>query len=55
MLCRQHARSLADHRARAVAFTLWDGGELAHRAQAHGLLEDRLLSALVRDLAAATW
>ncbi len=54
-LCRQRARSLAGHRARAVAFTLWDGGELAHRAQAHGFLEDRLLSALVRDLAAASW
>ena len=54
-LCRQHARSLAGHRARAVAFTLWDGGELAHRAAADSFLENRLLSALIRDLAATTW
>ena len=50
-LCRQRARSLAGHRARAVAFALWDGGELAHLAEAQGFLADRLLAALVRDLA----
>jgi len=51
LLCRLRATSLAGHRARAIAFALWDGGETAHRAALHGLLEDRLLAALVRDLA----
>ncbi len=50
-LCRQRATTLAGHRARAISFALWDGGELADRARANGLLEDRLLAALVRDLA----
>ena len=50
-LCRQRARSLAGHRVRAIAFALWDGGELAHVAEAQGFLADRLLAALVRDLA----
>lgn len=52
-LCRERASSLAGHRARAVAFALWDGGELAERAGAQGLLADRLLAALIRDLADA--
>ena len=50
-LCRERARSLGGHRARAMAFALWDGGELAERAGAQGLLADRLLAAVVRDLA----
>ncbi len=50
-LCRQRATTLAGHQARAISFALWDGGELADRARAHGLLEDRLLAALIRDLA----
>lgn len=50
-LCRERARSLAGHRARAMAFALWDGGELAERAGAQGLLADRLLAAVIRDLA----
>jgi len=51
LLCRLRATSLTGHGARAAAFALWDGGETAHRAALHGLLEDRLLAALVRDLA----
>jgi len=51
MLCTQHATTLAGHQARAISFALWDGGELADRAGASGFLEDRLLAALVRDLA----
>ena len=51
MLCRRHAVTLAGHQARAISFALWDGGELAGRARVHGFLEDRLLAALVRDLA----
>ncbi len=50
-LCRQRATTLAGHQARAISFALWDGGELADRAHAYGLFEDRLLAALVRDLA----
>ncbi len=52
-LCRERAWGLAGHRARALAFALWDGGELAERAGAQGLLADRLLAALIRDLADA--
>ncbi len=55
LLCRQQARSLAGHRARAAAFALWDGGELARLAQANGFLADRLLAALIRDLADVPW
>ena len=50
-LCREQACSLAGHRARAMAFALWDGGELAERAGAQGLLADRLLAAVIHDLA----
>ena len=50
LLVRRRARSLAGHRARAAAFALWDGGEIADRAEASGLLDDRLLASLVRDL-----
>jgi len=49
-LCRERASSLTDHRTRAMAFALWDGGELAERATTQGLLADRLLAAIVRDL-----
>ena len=48
-LCRERARSLARHRARAMAFALWDGGELAEWAGAQGLLADGLLAAVIRD------
>ncbi len=51
MLCTRHATTLAGHQARAISFALWHGGELADRARAIGFLEDRLLAALVRDLA----
>ncbi len=51
MLCRRHAVTLAGHQARAISFALWDDGELSARASANGFLEDRLLAALVRDLA----
>jgi len=51
LLCRERAWALAGHRARATAFALWDGGELVQRAEAHGFLADRLLAALIRDLA----
>ena len=50
LLCRQHARSLADHRARAAAFALWDDGELNDLADSNGFPADRLLAAMVRDL-----
>ena len=52
-LCEQRATTLAGHQARAIAFWLWDGGELAYRARQSGTLEDRILSALVLDLAGA--
>ena len=51
LLCTEHATTLAGHQARAISFALWDGGELAYRADVQGFLEDRLLAALVRDLA----
>lgn len=50
LLCCRRAWGLAGHQARAVAFALWDGCELAQRAEAQGFLADRLLAALVRDL-----
>ena len=50
-ICTQRATTLAGHQARAISFALWDGGELAERASAAGFLEDRLVAALVRDLA----
>lgn len=53
-MCAQRASGLAGHRARAIAFWLWDGGELAYRALQSNALEDRLLAALVRDLAATS-
>ena len=43
--------SLAGHRARALAFCIWDDGELARRAMSSGFLEDRLLWAIVGNLA----
>ena len=51
-LCRLEARTMTEHVARALAFLLWDGGELANRAEMQVSLEDRLLWSLVRDLAA---
>lgn len=51
LICQERAWGLPGHQARAMAFALWDGGELAHLAEAHGFLADRLLAALVRDLA----
>ncbi len=51
VICTQRATTLAGHQARAISFVLWDGGELAERASAAGFLEDRLVAALVRDLA----
>lgn len=42
-LCRLEAQTLTGHVARALAFLLWDGGELAYRAEAQVSLEDRLL------------
>ena len=51
VLCTQRATTLAGHQARAISFALWDGGELAHRADASGFIEDQLLAVLVRDLA----
>lgn len=54
LLCRQHARSLAGHRARAAAFALWDDGELNDLANANGFPADRLLAAMVRDLTRTT-
>ena len=53
-LCQQRATTLTGHQVRAMAFALWDGGELAHRAQAYGTLEDRVLAALIRDLTVVT-
>ena len=52
-LCQARAVGLVGHRARAVAFTLWDAGELADLAEANGFPADRLLAALVRDLVEA--
>ena len=51
LLCRQRARSLAGHRARAIAFALWDDGDLADKAEEGDFLGERLLAALVRVLA----
>jgi len=51
LVCRLRATSLAGHRARAAAFAVWDGGETAYRAASQASLEDRVLAALVRDLA----
>lgn len=51
LVCRERAWSLAGHQARAIAFALWDGGEITERAATQGFLADRLLAALVRDLA----
>ena len=53
-ICDTRANSLTAHRARAASFMLWDGGELAWRAATSGYLEDRLLSALMRDLVGDT-
>lgn len=39
------------HRSRALAFQLWNGGELAFRARVGRDVEDCLLAAIVRDLA----
>ena len=50
LLCQQHARSPAGHRARATAFALWDNGELNDLANTNGFPADRLLAAIVRDL-----
>ena len=38
------------HAARAAAFLAWDEGELVQRASRHGILEDRLLAAILLDL-----
>ncbi len=50
-LCRKQAWSLAGHRARAMAFALWDDGELSRRAATQGFLANRLLTAMIHDLA----
>ena len=50
-LCALPAHSLSGHRARALAFCIWDDGELARRATADSLLEDRLLWAVLSGLA----
>ena len=49
-LCRERALGLAGHRARAVAFQAFDGGELVDLARMNGLPADRMVAALVRDL-----
>ena len=39
------------HKARAAAFLAWNEGEIMGRADRDGLLEDRLLAAILLDLA----
>ena len=53
-ICKSRATTLAGHRARAICFALWDGGETAYRAYDGGGFDDRLITALVRDLAGVT-
>lgn len=50
-LCGCRAHTLEGHRARALAFCIWDDGELPRRVAARDLLEDRLLWAILSDLA----
>ena len=50
-VCSLTATTLAGHRARASAYHLFDGGDLAWRSRASGAFEDRLLAAIVNDLA----
>lgn len=52
-LCRLRVRTPAGHAVRASAFLLRDGGKLACRAEVRMSLDDRLLWALVSDLAVA--
>ena len=50
-LCQTKAVSYAGHQARALAFCFWDDGDLAKRAANQGYLEERLIWAVVADLA----
>ena len=49
-MCNQRAVTIHGHRARAISFALWDGGDLAYRARASAALEDMILHSIVRDL-----
>ena len=55
IICNTRATTLAGHTARAICFALWDGGETAYRAHDGGGFDDRLITALVRDLAHVEW
>ena len=55
LICNTRATTLAGHTARAICFALWDGGETAYRAYDGGGFDDRLITALVRDLAHVKW
>ena len=50
VLCDARATTVDGHRARASAIVVGDGGEVFYRAEVGGLLEDRLIAALLRDV-----
>lgn len=54
-LCGAGATTPAGLRAKALAFLLWDSGELCRRAGAQGFWDDRLLCSLLTDLAGKCW
>ncbi len=54
-LCGAGSTTPAGLRAKALAFLLWDGGELCRRAGAQGFWDDRLLCSLLTDLAGECW
>ncbi len=54
-LCGAGAKTHAGLQAKALAFLLWDGGELCRRAGAQGFWDDRLLCSLLTDLAGKGW
>lgn len=49
--CRERAWSLAGYWARTMACALWNDGELSRRAATQGFLANRLLTAMICDLA----
>ena len=54
-VCGQRATTQAGHQARAICVALWDGGEIGYRARVGGFVDDRLVAALLRDLAGLPW
>lgn len=49
-MCETRATTMRGHRARALAFALWDGGDLTYRVKVAATTEDMMLLALIRDL-----